>query len=217
VFSAGTVGCNMKCRHCQNGSISRADPSMATTFLSPLNFLDLARRNHCNGVAWTYNEPTIWFEFTLDCAIAAKEHGFYTVYVTNGYINEAPLDAIGPYLDAYRVDIKGFSSSFAHDVCGVPDFEPVLNAAKRAKHKWNMHVEVVTNIIPGHNDDDEQLNGIAHWIVDNLGADTVWSVTRFFPHLEMSHVPPTPMETLLKAKAIGEHAGLKYVILGNVQ
>jgi len=227
VFSVGTLSCNMRCKHCQNWNISRAKPvsqspatnhqsPVKTDFISPLNLADLAKRYNCEGVAFTYNEPTIWFEFTLDSAIVAKEHGLYTVYVTNGYINEAPLDEIGPYLDAYCVDIKGFTNQFYKDVCGVKDFQPVLNAAERARQKWNMHVEVVTNIIPTYNDDARQLEGIARWIKDHLGSDTVWEVTRFFPYLEMKHLESTPIETLRMAQEIGEKAGLKNVYIGNI-
>lgn len=216
VLSVGSVSCNMHCKHCQNYPISRADTAYTMDFISPLNLIDLAKRYDCAGVAWTYNEPTIWYEYTLESAKRAKEHGLYTVYVTNGYINEAPLDELAPYLDAYCVDLKGFTQKFYQEVCGIPDFEPILKAISRAKNKWQMHVEVVTNIIPTYNDDDEQLTGIATWIKENLGSETVWEVTRFFPYLEMKHLPPTPLETLQRAKLIGESVGLKNVYLGNV-
>ena len=110
-----------------------------------------------------------------------KQDGLYTVYVTNGYMTPEALDMLGPYLDAWRVDIKGFTDEFYRKLAGITHWEGILETAERAKKKWNMHIEVITNIIPTLNDDDKQLTGIAHWIRDNLGDLTPWHVTRFFP------------------------------------
>ncbi|MFA5928437.1 MAG: AmmeMemoRadiSam system radical SAM enzyme [Candidatus Margulisiibacteriota bacterium] len=217
VFSVSTVGCNLDCKHCQNWHLSHSGLDRKMEFLSPLNLVDMAKKYNSQGIAWTYNEPTIWFEYTYDSAIIAKEQGLYTVYVTNGYINEEPLDMIGPYLDAYCVDLKGFSDKFFREICGIPSAEPILKAIKRAKDKWNMHVEIVTNVIPGHNDDEEQLKGIAEWIKANLGADTVWELTRFFPNYKLANLEETPLATLQKAREIGLTAGLTNVFLGNVR
>jgi pyruvate formate lyase activating enzyme len=136
--------------------------------------------------------------------------------VTNGYATPEALDTIGPYLDAWRVDIKGFSDSFYRDLAKAPHWREILEVAKRAKDKWNMHIEVVTNIIPTMNDDDEQLEGIANWIRDELGELTPWHVTRFYPHHHLTHLPPTPVSTLEHAYDIGRKAGLKFVYVGNV-
>ena len=166
VFSLGTLGCNFHCRHCQNWEIAMAD-SRATEScreLSPEDEISLAIKTGCHGIAWTYNEPAIWFEYTLDSARLAKQEGLYTVYVTNGYSTPQALDTIGPFLDAWRVDVKGFSDEFYRGLAKVPHWREILKTAERARHKWNMHVEVVTNVIPGMNDDDEQLRGIATWI-----------------------------------------------------
>lgn len=230
VFSMGTLGCNMHCGHCQNWNISHVvlaespkdcrifeiGVEKPTEFISPERAVELAIEHDCEGIAWTYNEPTVWFEYTLDTAKLAKEKGLYTVYVTNGYINPDPLDMIGPYLDAYRVDVKAFSAEAYKKLAKVPDFKPVLESAVRAKRKWGMHVEIVTNIIPSLNDDPEQLKGIASWIFDELGPDTPWHVTRFTPCLEYKDLPQTPEETLEKAYEIGKNRGLKFVYLGNV-
>ncbi len=218
-FSLGTLGCNFHCKHCQNWEISMADgqtSGRSCQEMSPQAQIELAQRYDCQGVAWTYNEPAIWFEYTLDSARLAKKNHLYTVYVTNGYSTPEALDTIGPYLDAWRVDIKGFSDHFYRELAKVPHWRQILATAKRAKEKWNMHVEVVTNIIPTMNDDEEQLKGIAHWIRDELGELTPWHVTRFYPHHHLMHLPPTPVATLERACDIGRKAGLKFVYTGNV-
>ena len=219
VFSLGTLGCNFHCKHCQNWEISSADSrttQRGCQEMQPPMAIELTKRYQCQGIAWTYNEPAIWFEYTLDSAKLAKENNLYTVYVTNGYSTPEALDTIGPYLDAWRVDIKGFSDAFYRELAKIPHWREVLTVAKRAKTKWNMHVEVVTNIIPTMNDDDEQLEGIAHWIRDELGELTPWHVTRFYSHHHMMHLPPTPIATLEHAYEIGRKAGLKFIYAGNV-
>jgi pyruvate formate lyase activating enzyme len=218
-LSLGTLGCNFQCKHCQNWQISTADSSdllKECREITPETEIKLAGQYGCRGIAWTYNEPAIWFEYTLDSARLARENDLYTVYVTNGFATPEALDEIGPYLDAWRVDIKGFSDEFYKELAGVPRWREILDVTRRAKDKWNMHVEVVTNIIPTMNDDNEQLNGIAGWIRDNLGELTPWHVTRFYPNHEMMHLPQTPIETIERACDIGHQAGLKFVYAGNV-
>jgi len=218
-FSLGTLGCNFHCKHCQNWEISAVDTrtvQRGCQEMQPQAAIEMAKRYQCQGIAWTYNEPGIWFEYTLDSAKLAKENNLYTVYVTNGYSTTEALDTIGPYLDAWRVDIKGFSDSFYRNIARVPHWQEILEVAKRAKTRWNMHVEVITNIIPTMNDDDQQLKGIANWIRDELGELTPWHVTRFHPQHHMMHLPPTPVATLEHAYEIGQKAGLKFVYAGNV-
>jgi pyruvate formate lyase activating enzyme len=218
-LSLGTLGCNFHCKHCQNWEISTAESSSLwhrCREIQPQDSIELAKHYHCQGIAWTYNEPAIWFEYTLDSAKLAKENNLYTVYVTNGYATPEALDTIGPYLDAWRVDIKGFSDGFYQALAKIPRWREILEVTKRAKNKWNMHVEVVTNIIPTMNDDDQQLEGIASWIRDELGELTPWHVTRFHPQHHMTHLPPTPIETIERACEIGRKAGLKFVYAGNV-
>lgn len=219
VLSLGSLGCNFACRHCQNWQIAHADAAKALDDLRPLpvrNLPVLAANNDCQGVAWTYNEPTIWLEYILDGAQLAHEHGLYTALVTNGYITPEALDLLAPHLDAYRVDVKGFSDAQYTELCKIRQFAPVLAAAVRAKHEHGCHVEIVTNVIPTLNDDDATLRGIAEWIAADLGPETPWHVTRFTPSLELSHLPATPIATLEHALAIGEDAGLKFVYIGNV-
>lgn len=219
VFSLGTLGCNFHCLHCQNWEISMADGAAlnhACREMSPMAAVEAARSQQCQGIAWTYNEPAIWFEYTLDSARLARENGLYTVYVTNGYSTPEALDMIGPYLDAWRVDIKGFSDTLYRDLARVPHWRNILEVASQAKTKWGMHVEVVTNIIPTMNDDDRQLDGIARWIHDELGELTPWHVTRFHPHYNLRNLPSTPIHTIEHAYDIGRQAGLKFVYAGNI-
>ncbi|MFA4966637.1 MAG: AmmeMemoRadiSam system radical SAM enzyme [Candidatus Margulisiibacteriota bacterium] len=219
VLSAGTFGCNMRCGHCQNWQIAHmvyAKQKHEEELVSPEMLIEMAKREGSAGIAWTYNEPSIWLEYSLDGAKLAKKSGLYTVWVTNGYVNFPAIDLIGPYLDAFRVDIKGFTNEFYKKLAKVPDFEPILKASVYAKKKWNMHVECITNIIPTMNDDEDQLRGIAKWIVKDLGPETPWHVTKFIPYLEYAHLYPTPVETLEKARKIGLEEGLHYVYIGNV-
>ena len=218
-FSLGTLGCNFRCKHCQNWEISTAESGYLMSScreLLPAASVEMAQRDDCQGMAWTYNEPAIWLEHTYESAKAAKAAGLYTVYVTNGYATPEQLDTIGPYLDAWRVDIKGFTDRFYQELSGVPRWREILDVTKRAKDKWNMHVEVVTNIIPTMNDDNEQLEGIAGWIYSALGELTPWHVTRFYPHHEVTDLPPTPQETIDRACDIGKKAGLKFIYAGNI-
>ena len=215
-LSLGGWGCNFHCLDCQNWEIACVDMPEESRQLSPEEAVELAMNRSCDGIAWTYNEPSLWFEYTLDSARLARQKGLYTVYVTNGYLTPEALDAIGPYLDAWRVDIKGFSDIFYRKLAGLTHWRGILDVARRAKEKWGMHVEVVTNIIPGMNDDEEQLSGIATWICDNLGKLAPWHLTRFYPMHKLDYLQPTPIATLEKAYAIGKKLGLKFIYLGNV-
>jgi len=136
--------------------------------------------------------------------------------VTNGYITEEALDVLAPVIDAYRVDVKAFTAAAYHEICRLSEFQPVLDAAVRAKKVHGCHVEIVTNVIPSINDDDAQLTALAEWIVRDLGPETPWHVTRFVPHLELSHLPATPIKTLERAALRGTQAGLQFVYVGNI-
>lgn len=219
-FSVGTLGCNFRCVFCQNWQIAFADAvesgGSCSTGVTPEKLVNLARAHNCQGVAWTYNEPGIWLNYTLDCARLCKEVGLYTVYVTNGYATPEHLDMIGPYLDVYRVDLKSMNDKFYRELIKVPSVQGILDVNVRAKEKWGMHIECVTNIIPDWNASEDNLRQTARWIFDNLGEKTPWHVTRFFPYGELSDVPPTPPETLEMAVKIGKECGLEFVYLGNI-
>lgn len=217
VFSVGSVGCTMRCGHCQNWQISRATVGDGVLHdLPPAEVVALAERNGCAGVAFTYNEPVIQAEYVRDTSLLAHEAGLFTVMVTNGYITTAGLDYLAGAIDVWRVDVKGMTDEAYRHLCKVPTVAPVLRAAERAKHVHGMHVEVVTNVVPTVNDDEAQLTALAAWIASELGPETPWHITRFFPYLEFAHLPPTPLPTLRRAREIGLEAGLEYVYLGNV-
>ena len=216
VFSLGSWGCNFHCGGCQNWEISCVNNPLKGGQILPLEAVRLAKEYGCRGIAWTYNEPTVWFEYTLDSAKLARESGLYTAYVSNGFMTTEALDAIGPYLDAYRIDVKGFTAEAYTELANIKEWKGILDNAKRAREKWKMHVEVVTNIVPEINDDDFQLEGIAHWIKEELGELTPWHVTRFYPHYNMTDVQESPVESLEHAIDIGKKAGLKFVYAGNI-
>lgn len=220
VFSVGTLGCNFRCAFCQNYEIAYTNylssHRQCKTGIMPEDLVRSATNLGCEGVAWTYNEPGIWLNYSLDSAKLCKDSGLYTIWVTNGYSTPEALDEIGPYLDVFRVDIKSMRDDFYKKTAQVPGCSGIREVTKQAKHKWNMHVECVTNIVPGWNDDEENISETINWIRDEIGPDTPWHITAFFPHSEFSHVPPTPLETLEWAYNKAKTAGLMFPYLGNV-
>lgn len=218
-LSMGSLGCNFLCPGCQNWEIAHADVEKglpSTKYVSPGEAVERALEGGCKGISWTYNEPTLWFEYTLDSARLAKENGLLTNYVTNGYITQEALDLIGPYLDAYRVDVKGFSRRTYQRIAHIPEFQGILDNIVRGKEKWGMHIEIVTNLTLGWNDNEDDLRNAARWIVEHFGSETPWHITRFYPHLKLAHLSPTPVSKLESTRRIGMDEGLKHVYLGNV-
>ncbi|MBN2125844.1 MAG: AmmeMemoRadiSam system radical SAM enzyme [Deltaproteobacteria bacterium] len=218
-LSMGSLGCNFRCPGCQNWEIAHADPSKKdgiVRYLPPEEAVQYALDEGCTGLSWTYNEPTLWLEYTLDSARLAKEKGLLTNYVTNGYMTPEALDLLGPYLDAFRVDLKGFNDEAYRDIAHIEGFQGILEVIQRARDRWGMHVEVVTNLIPGINDYENELRDLARWILDSLGEDTPWHVTRFIPHLKLAHLHPTQVLRLERARDMALEIGLRYVYVGNV-
>ncbi|MBE0521996.1 MAG: AmmeMemoRadiSam system radical SAM enzyme [Candidatus Methanoperedenaceae archaeon] len=214
-YSLGTVGCNFRCMHCQNWNISQVTIDEAYTMeITPEQAIQRAIAAGCRSIAWTYNEPAIWHEYTYDSAVLAKKAGLKTVYVTNGYITPEALLRIAPYLDAFRVDIKSFSDDFYRKVCGAR-LEPVLESTKLAK-KLGMHIETITLLIPAMNDSIDEITQLVRWVRDNLGESTPMHFTRFHPMYKMSELYPTPLETLEMAYGIAKSEGMRFVYLGNV-
>jgi len=215
-LSLGSVGCNFRCPGCQNWEIAHwQEGPMDTQFLSPEGLVSKAKAAGCMGISWTFNEPTLWFEYTLHGAKLAKAQGLYTNYVTNGFLTEDAFREISLFLDVYRVDIKAFSDRAYQKIGQIQEFKGILEVTEKAK-KFGMHVEVVTNVIPGFNDDVTELRGIASWIRNHLGPDTPWHVTSFYPHHKLSHLPPTPLSDIEKGWSIGKEEGLWYVYVGNL-
>lgn len=220
-LSLGTYGCNFRCRFCQNYDIAWADGlnhAKNAQKLLPPQIIDLAKKNHSAGIAVTYNEPAIWLEYSLAVFKLAKINKLYTVWVTNGYATKEALDIIAPYLDVYRVDLKSFDDKFYQKLIKVPQAAPIFANSKYLHQKYpQIHIECVTNIIPGWNDNPAMLKKIAGWIKTNLGPKTPWHVTRFYPCAELTNVPATPADTLYQARQIGLKTGLHFVYIGNLE
>jgi len=216
-FSIATPGCNFRCRWCQNWEISQNPRerlfSMART-MSPSEIVAGAKKADCRNIAYTYTEPTIFFEYAYDTARQAAERGLSNVFVTNGYMTARALETISEFLDAANVDLKAFRDETYRKYIGAR-LAPVLESLKLMK-RLGVWTEVTTLIVPGVNDDPGEISEIASFIADELGPETPWHVSRFSPHYRMVHTPATPVATLEKAVEIGNCAGLHYVYTGNV-
>jgi len=217
-FSMSTVGCNFHCKFCQNHDISQVkrveDVDRYNQDATPEELVNLAQRSNCLSIAYTYTEPTIYFEYAFDTAKLANENRLLNIFVTNGYINSQPLQFINKYLDAANVDLKSFNDSFYKKLVGAK-LAPVLDTLKLMK-KLNIWVEVTTLVIPNENDSVEELTEIASFIRTELGSETPWHISRFYPQYQLIDHSPTPVATLKKARDIGLDQGLRYVYLGNV-
>lgn len=217
-FSIATVGCNFSCMFCQNADISQAPREEKwnaegwSRELPPEQVVHLARRERCRTIAYTYTEPTIFFEYALDCAVLATQAGLKNVFVSNGYMTAETLDTIGSNLHAANIDLKG-SDAFYRALCGARQ-QPVLDSIAKMR-QMGVWVEVTTLIIPGHNDDEQTLRDIAEFLV-SVDPDMPWHVSRFVPRYRLLDAPPTPQATLHRAVEIGYGAGLRYVYAGNV-
>jgi len=216
-FSFATVGCNFHCSFCQNWQISqmvRDEGHIQGHEASPDYLASAAYHYGCKSIAYTYTEPTIFFEYAYDTAVRADKWGIKSIYVTNGYMTEEMLDAFGPYLHAANVDLKAFNDDFYRKTCGAR-LQPVLDAIKAMK-KRGIWVEITTLVVPGQNDSEEELRHLAEFIAQEAGVDTPWHVSRFHPEYRMRDVRATPLSTLHRARDIGLQAGLRYVYEGNV-
>jgi pyruvate formate lyase activating enzyme len=181
---------------------------------TPEEIAESALQSGCKSIAYTYTEPTIFFEYSYDIARLAHKKGIKNVYVSNGFMTAEMLDMIEPYLDAINIDLKAFKDETYRKLMG-GRLEPVLNSLRKVA-KTDIWLEVTSLIIPGVNDSPHELHEMAHFVADELGTDVPWHISRFFPGYKMNDVPPTPMSTLLKAKQAGVEAGLNYIYLGNV-
>ncbi len=216
-LSIATVGCNFRCLHCQNAEISQwphERSGIPGTTMTPAEVVGHAVNSGSVSIAYTYTEPTIFYEYAFDTAVLARESGVKNVFVTNGYTTTRALEEIAPYLDAANVDLKGFSDKAYRKVTGA-SLQGVLDCLLDYK-RLGVWLEVTTLVIPGHNDSEEELKQIASFVADELGKDVPWHVSAFYPTYKMQDKPPTPVATLYKARQAGLDAGLHYVYLGNV-
>jgi pyruvate formate lyase activating enzyme len=214
-YSIATAGCNFRCLHCQNADISQAPREtghIPGNFVPPDEVVAGAKAYNCQSIAYTYTEPTIFFEYAYDVSLLAKDGGLKNVFVSNGYMGDEAVEKLIPVLDGINVDLKG-DDQFYRKVCGAR-LEPVK---RNIKVLWDrgVWVEVTTLIIPGYNDSDQVLKDIASFLAE-VSTDMPWHVTAFYPTYKLRDAPPTSAATLRKAAKIGHEAGLKYVYTGNV-
>lgn len=215
-YSIATPGCNFRCLFCQNADIAQMPRDSMLILGQPAMPQDIvadAEGTGCRSISYTYTEPTIFFELAYDTASIAHERGLKNVFVTNGYITKEALAKIRPFLDAANIDLKGFNPEFYRKVCGA-ELDKVLESI-RNYHESGVWIELTTLIIPDHNDDPEELRGIARFIA-SLDKNIPWHVTRFHPTYKLTDKPITPIDTLAAARRIGTEEGLKYVYEGNV-
>ncbi|SIN68299.1 pyruvate formate lyase activating enzyme [Sulfurivirga caldicuralii] len=216
VLSFGTAGCNLACKYCQNWDMSKArDMDRLMDEAMPQDLADAALRTGCRAVAYTYNDPVIFFEYAIDTARACREKGIKNVAVTAGYINPEPRQEFFKHMDAANIDLKGFSEDFYRKLTG-GHLQPVLDTIEYAVKETDCWVELTTLLIPGHNDSPEELEKMSQWIIDHCGPDTPLHFTAFHPDFRMLDVPPTPPHKLEEARKIAMEHGLNYVYTGNV-
>ncbi|MDR3205731.1 MAG: AmmeMemoRadiSam system radical SAM enzyme [Candidatus Methanoplasma sp.] len=212
IFSVGGIGCNLSCKNCQNYSVSMSPSGKKrTTYESPEEIVAMCRTERLDSIAFTYNEPTVWFEYIMDAA--AYDRDIRYVAVTNGVISEEPLKELCRVTDAMNIDVKGFTDKFYRDVCG-GRLADVLRSAEIV-HERKVHLELTYLVIPGYNDSEEEIAGFCHWVRDCISADTPVHFTRFHPDYEMMDVPMTPVDTLLLCKEAAEESGIEFAYIGN--
>ncbi len=217
-LSIATPGCNFHCDFCQNWHISQTPEGGLTPdageAITPTQIVELARRNHCASISYTYTEPTVFFELAYETAQLAKQAGLRNCFVSNGFFTEEALDLIAPTLDAINVDLKAFSDKTYRTRFG-GKLSPVLDTLQRLIEA-GIWVEVTTLVVPGMNDSEEELYQIATFIAGTLGVDVPWHVSRYHGDFKCRHAPNTPLESLERAVQIGRDAGLRYLYCGNV-
>jgi pyruvate formate lyase activating enzyme len=216
VLSFGTAGCNLSCKFCQNWDISKSrETDTLADEASPETIARAALALGCRSVAFTYNDPVVFMEYAIDVAAACRAVGVETVAVTAGYVCDAPRRELYAHMDAANVDLKAFTEDFYHRVTG-GHLAPVLETLEYLRHETNVWLELTTLLIPGHNDDDAELDRMTTWIADRLGPDVPIHFTAFHPDWRMRDVSPTPPDTLSRARRIAQANGLRYAYTGNV-
>ncbi len=215
VLSIATVGCNFRCQFCDNWMISQEKEISGHNF-PPEDVVKAARDNGCQGISYTYTEPTVFFEYAYETAKLARQVGFFNTFVTNGYMTPEAVKTIAPYLDAATVDFKGGADpEFYKSFSAVPSVEPIFQALKEMKRN-DIHIEITNLVVPKSGDSIEKVKQLATWIRDALGKDTPFHLLRFHPDYQLTTIPATTIETLEKTYVAAKDAGLNYVYIGNV-
>ena len=213
-LSISTVGCNFRCLHCQNWEISQGYGDIGGEDIEPKKIVELAKNHGAKGIAYTYTEPTVFYEYAYDTMRLAKKAGLYNVWVSNGYTTPEAINKVAPFLDAVNVDIKG-NDKFYKKVCMTPGVKPVYDALL-AYNKAGIWTEVTNLIIPGYNDNRKDIQELVRWVLKNLGADTPLHFSAFYPQYKLMDARPTPVKTLEMAYGIAKKEGMRWIYLGNV-
>ncbi|MFA7700572.1 MAG: AmmeMemoRadiSam system radical SAM enzyme [Bacilli bacterium] len=216
-YSFAAVGCNMHCPWCQNYEISQTPNNefvVEGDEVTPEEHIARALKFKTPSISYTYSEPTVFLEYVLETMKLAKEQGLKNIWVSNGFMSKETLEVILPYLDAINIDLKGPDDDFYQKQCG-GNLKTILNNLKTMQ-KANIHIELTTLLIPGLNDEEHQIKKLVSTIVENLGVELPWHISRFFPAWRMLNTRVTPLESLHLARSIGQKAGLKYIYIGNV-
>lgn len=216
-YSIATAGCNFRCKFCQNWRISQLSKHWEGEFpgknLPPELIVENAKGSGAVSIAYTYTEPTIFFEYAYDTAKLAQKEGLKNVFVTNGYQSPETIEKMTGLIDAANIDLKSFRDSYYQEVCGAR-LQPVLDSIQ-LMHKKDIWIELTTLVVPGQNDSEKELTEIAEFI-SSIGENIPWHISRFHPAAKMGNSQPTPIETLERAAEIGKEAGLNFVYLGNI-
>lgn len=214
-YSISTVGCNLDCQYCQNWDIAHRQPEdVQTTKMTPEQVVEDAIKSGSPVIAFTYNEPVVWYEYMLDIAKLAKQKGLKTVIVTSGYINQEPLKQLLPYLDAVKIDFKSINQQ-TYQTLIRGNLQPVLDSIKTV-HQSGKWLELVHLIVPGWTDNLDEIKKLCQWTKENVGPDVPLHLSRFYPNYKLLNLPPTPEKTLKEARKICLDLGLKYVYTGNI-
>lgn len=216
ILSFGTLGCNMGCLFCQNWHISKNKSDVRSLNQStPQQIVETAIAYNCKSVAFTYNDPVIFFEYAVDTAKLCRENGIKTVAVTAGFINPEPRKEFFKYMDAVNIDLKSFTDTFYGQYC-LAHLQPVLDTINYVANETDCHLELTTLLIEGQNSSESEIISECQWILDNLGDDIPLHFSAFHPSFKMMDIPKTSVGTLLRAYKIAQKLGLKYVYTGNI-
>lgn len=214
-FSIASAGCNVGCKFCQNWQISKITPDESDAFyITPREMVDLAKRSGAKTIAYTYTEPTVYYEYMLDISSIAKSEGLKNVVVSCGFINPEPLKKLLKYVDAYKIDLKAFNEKYYEDIVGAR-LAPVLETIKTIRAS-GVHLEIVYLVVPTLNDNPEDIRKMCRWLLKNAGSDIPLHFTRFYPDYKLRDYPSTPVSTVEKLRDIAMSEGMKYVYAGNV-